>query len=574
MILKNLKKYRTILTLREVTPFLFLFFLIDRLFGPSIYRMNDDAFMSWLIAGQESAGMSDITVYTGSYYGKFLSFLTKNFQNIEWFGISQIISLGLFLSVLTILLEINFTDQITKIVMKTVLYVYFAWYLLSPTYTMTSIALAFISFIIFYQISLESKTKNIVLFFLVSSFGQIISWSFRPDGFYMAILLSMPLIIIFIAQKSRKSLIFILLSINIALVGIFIALDEMALDRSISKSKAWQKYYEFNSAYSTIKTNPAELVMYQEVIDGKIPEIRWNKVDTLIFQTNSFYDDVIFSGANLKVGVERVENDLGVKGIVKRGFESGFLRTVDYLKDSIYFLVVLFLVFFGVFLLRTKILFKVLFSLAYLLPVLAIFFYLGAGYRLPARVTLPALVFLIFIAVYLLYEKLASQQRLKYYFNFTSLMLIFIFLVGPNNIFDTSEKNRLTYNNMKINLSVMQKFGSDAVFVGSIEAFPENSYFAYRNNSYGEIKYLTSGWFSFSPIWYQKLFDLDLLNDDPYLALAQQSNVFWVSDSFRANMVNIYMNDRQILRKNLCRVANLSGNLGVYTFQSAVKCEN
>jgi len=58
-----------------------------------------------------------------------------------------------------------------------------------------------------------------------------------------------------------------------------------------------------------------------------------------------------------------------------------------------------------------------------------------------------------------------------------------------------------------------------------------------------------------------------------YNSLAKQENVYWVSNSYLAEILEMYMNDRNIYRGKLCSVAKLTGpdQAEIFTYQAKVE---
>ena len=81
---------------------------------------------------------------------------------------------------------------------------------------------------------------------------------------------------------------------------------------------------------------------------------------------------------------------------------------------------------------------------------------------------------------------------------------------------------------------------------------------------------LALDWSTFSPTWRGTVDKLGLDSNNVYNSLATQENVYWISNSYLAEILNMYMNDRQIYRGKLCSVAKLTGDdqAEIFTYQA------
>jgi hypothetical protein len=544
--------------------------------GPSHYRMNDDSIISWLVSGSESFDQNPITVYTGIIYGYWLMFLSSSFPSYEWHGISLTISLVIIFSLLTFFIFKNKKiPKSIRIISILIIWTYTAWYIPSPTYTMSSLSLGVVA-VIFLLFCILSDDKVPKLgYFLLSIFTQIISLLFRPDGYYLAVLVTSGMILYLLIFHSKSRINVLLLILNIATILSIYQLDRYLYEKEINSSRAWIKFFEFNHQYSKIKTNPAELDLYELIANEKTEKIQWDNVDALIFQGNSFFDDQVYSAEELSAGLSEIEYALGIRGLLNKDFSYSMKRTYSYLQDSQLHLVLLSFLFVSLLFFRLPYIQRLLLFFLAATPLYFAFYFLGAVSRLPLRVHFPVIIFLIiFLLVFIPLTNPILTKNYKVFLNIIGLATVISFIVSPHNFMNIRDENLRLKNNLEITTKIMKEVDSDGVFVGQILAFPETATLAYQKMPESGIRYLTSGWFTFSPPWYQKLYELELLDDDPYLALAQQPNIYWVSDAYLAEVLNMYMNNKGIIRKNLCLIETIPYKLGIYTFQSEEECSN
>ena len=94
-------------------------------------------------------------------------------------------------------------------------------------------------------------------------------------------------------------------------------------------------------------------------------------------------------------------------------------------------------------------------------------------------------------------------------------------------------------------------------------------YFSNLNWESGK-RTLALDWSTYSPSWRLTARNLELDSLNVYSSLATKKNVYWVSDAYLAEILNYYMNDRNIYRGKSCSVKKLSGkdNAEVFTYQA------
>jgi hypothetical protein len=558
-----------------LSPLLAVVYLSNLLLGPAHYRINDDIIISWLVSGTDSYGENTITVHTSIIYGYILRLLSVNYVDFEWHGILQIVSLIIILSVLNFFISRQKNIPISiKYGLIGLIYVYIFWYTANPTFTMTSITLGITGLILLLAAFSNEEKYPKFLYFFASVLAQIFSFLIRPDGYFFAVLICSALVVFYlILSRSTKNV--FLLGVNTITLLIVVFIDNQTLKQNLEDSRAWSKYYGFHKYFYQIKTNPAEIDLYELIARGEIEDLKWDNVDALILQTNSFYDQEIFSEEALAAGVSQIEDSFGFQGIIKRGANYTFKRTWSYLVESKTLLASLgFLLIANIFL-KIPAWKRLLTFTAGFTPLFLTFLYLGGSSRLPLRVHLPALVFFfIFWAIFILLITPKLNLISKMALLVGSIFITANFIFFSNNIFEVKENNLRLSENLNKNKKIMQEIDSEGIFIGQIAAFSMNTALAYQKTTHEDIAYLTSGWMTFSPPWYNKLYSLDLLDNDPYLALASQAGVYWVSDAYTAQVLNMYMNNHEIYRKNLCLLETISYGMSIYTFQSEEECSN
>ena len=117
--------------------------------------------------------------------------------------------------------------------------------------------------------------------------------------------------------------------------------------------------------------------------------------------------------------------------------------------------------------------------------------------------------------------------------------------------------------------------GESAILIGQIKYLDESYTNAYLRNHDLNTIHVSSGWHNFSPYWYANLKQLQL-NSNPLISLAEKDNLYWISDSYISEVLDMYMNDTDIFRQNKCEIANIGINNGlIYSFsKEKAKCLN
>ena len=278
----------------------------------------------------------------------------------------------------------------------------------------------------------------------------------------------------------------------------------------------------------------------------------------------------------MRIATDSASESIGIVGVINSSFFETLSRAEMYLKESVGFLVLILILITLYFLVEMKTRVKFAFLTTNITLLFFVFYYFSAVSRLPARVHLP----LIFgVSILLLVVLLDHKYQKKYLANFlllsSSAILIFSLVFGQNGVLQIGQTNVVNRSNIEQAILKLNQLDSDGKYVGLLEAFSLEAMLAYGSPKISDdIDYLTSGWMTFSPPWYEKRNSLDLLKNNPYEALAKQPGVYWVSDPVTAEVLNMYMNDREIFRKNKCAVADLHRGLKVYTYQSEKICED
>lgn len=546
------------------------------LFGPALNGMNDDSIIVWLTSGISGTTPTAITAYTSVFYGFILKFLYSVDQEIGWHGLIQ---LFLVISGISVLASLAFSvskrsNRNTFYFLLLVLSMFVIWFSPRPTFTVTGIFIGFISFCIYLIVLNKPLNKKVIIF---SGFLLIFSFFLRPEASYLAIafgVLNVFVYLVFLGSFSKQQLARIFLFLTPILL--LVILDSLATSVIKQQSTAWANYLEFNALNFKLDTNPAELVFYKKLENREIPNVDWTSVEAVLYQKNAYFDNRVFSNEVLSIATNSASESIGIAGVLNSSFLETLSRAGMYLNESVGFLALILILIILYFLTEMKTRVKWAYLATNVILLFFVFYYFSAVSRLPARVHMP----LIFgISVLLLIGLLDFKYHKKYlansFFLASAIILIFSLIIGQNGMKQISKINKVNRFNIEQAILKLNQLDSDGKFIGLLEAFSLEAMLAYGNPQISnDIDYLTSGWMTFSPPWYEKRNSLDLLENNPYEALAKQQGVYWISDPVTAEVLNMFMNDREIFRKNKCSILDLHNGLKVYTYQSETICED
>jgi hypothetical protein len=335
------------------------------------------------------------------------------------------------------------------------------------------------------------------------------------------------------------------------------------------------EYLNFQAIRHEIFYTPAFLKFNQGVISGDILNGIWSKIDFIILRDWAYADSNVFSYFNILSGRNNVSKYIGFEGVLN----SDFRQVFEFITNSISEVIpVLFIILFVAILIFYRNYLNIsnnLLLFALLTSYVMGFFYTAAVLRLPFRVIFPYLALLILALI--LFEKVAIDFSLNRLFSKVVLFVIVIQLgyLQFNSYLGTIGINSLNMKRLEFaenrDRELTQAFET-ATFIGPLAYFPisiQGSYFSNLNWQSG-VNTVALDWSTFSPTWRAQVAKLNLDRSNLYNSLAKQENVYWVSNSYLAEILEMYMNDRQIYRGKLCSVAKLSGSdqAEIFTYQA------
>jgi hypothetical protein len=163
------------------------------------------------------------------------------------------------------------------------------------------------------------------------------------------------------------------------------------------------------------------------------------------------------------------------------------------------------------------------------------FYYVLSIAKMEERVVIPLILNLWFFAFAFLDGKQVKGGKI-------SLFVFLIFIVINLSIFNkhvhhpTYFKERSKWNQGAIEFSQQQRnflsrIGNDAIFVGPISAIRLNWTSPYEVSQAKDPNFISLGWHSFSPTWYEKNQNIFNNDDSIFDNLKSNKQTYWVSDA-------------------------------------------
>ncbi len=536
--------------------------------------MNDDVLLSQMLSGEYTGIPSSGVTFISNILGNFISWLHRN-------NINEISIYGTILSVLNLIILLAVVkivtmkeNQTAKWIGIATLVLIFPVLLFSPTFTITAILLIGIGVlgILLYIIKGEEKNLYFIFYLLLILVGILI----RIDALYGIIIFLLPTSIIFLFLNYSSNLkIRIIIYSAISIFSIFIVLyyQDLILNQMVKSDYDFMNYVKFQEVLNTY--TPASLKLHQEIISGNAMQGIWSNVDFIVLRNWAYADFSIFGYKNMSLGSEFVSSLTGIKGLMNADILETLKLITYFLKNQLQVIIGLIsvsaLILIGNRNRKQTLVLLVSLNLSYL----AGFYFLASVLRIPDRTSFPLfIVYLIFLIIASDWKENKSEKMI-YKVLIGSLLVVFLTFFHFNNNFGllkliSANLNRIDFSVQRN--SELESFSKSAIFVGPLTYFPTVNQGVFSKNlhwSSGE-RVLSLSWATYSPNWYDMVSKLGLDSSNIYNSLARQKNVYWVSNSYLAEILNYYMNDRKIYRGKLCSVAKLSGTDGaeIFTYQA------
>lgn len=507
--------------------------------------------------------------------GNEISKLYSNFGNeVSWYGIFlYLVNFFIVISALRIAFMTGRRINLFLSIVFIILVVPFN--VLTPTYTVTSVLSSGVGLL---GIVVASKFSKEIFDWFIYSLLILLSFLIRPEALVGTLVFLGPtsLFFILIYRKivSKKGLILTSVA-TLGFLGFFNYLQVTFLAKLSRIEPNLAEYLNFQAIRHEIFYTPAFLKLNQGVISGNILNGIWSKIDFIILRDWAYADSNVFSYFNILSGRNNVSKYIGFEGVLNSDFSQVFEVITNSISEVIPVLFIILFVATLIFYRNYLNISNNMLSFALVTSYAMGFFYTAAVLRLPFRVIFPYLALLILALI--LFEKVAMDFSSNRLFSKVVLFVIVIQLgyLQFNSYLGTIGINSLNMKRLEFaenrDRELTQAFQT-ATFIGPLAYFPisiQGSYFSNLNWQSG-VNTVALDWSTFSPTWRAQVAKLNLDRSNLYNSLAKQENVYWVSNSYLAEILEMYMNDRQIYRGKLCSVAKLSGpdQAEIFTYQA------
>jgi len=532
--------------------------------------------LSQMLRGEYTGKPSSGVTFMSNLLGNAISWIYQNFSiEVSIYGLMLLISNLIILLAIIKIINVK-RNNIAKWVGLIAIVLIFPVLILSPTFTITAMLLIGLGILGITLFMLEDNKSNISFtFFLVMILLGIL---IRIEALYGIIIFIIPTCLLYIVLnfsnklQSRIIIFSIVTTFSILIVLFF---QHTALNDLIKEDYEFSNYVKFQDVHHLLTYTPSYLKLHQEIIAGNAMRGIWSNVDFIVLRNWAYADFTIFGFENMRLGSEYVSGFTGLKGLLAVDLVETLKLITYLLKDQLIVILTLLVVSAlilvnGINRIRTFFLITSL-SLSYLSG----FYFLAAVLRIPNRTSFPLLfVFLIFLVI-------ISDKNARIFQRFLSrvipIVLLSVLTISFHLNSDFGLSKLISSNENKLNFSVqrnseLERFSKSATYVGPTTYFPTVNQGVLSKNLYwssGE-RILPLSWSTYSPNWYDMVRKLSLDDSNIYLSLAKKENVYWVSNSYLAEILDMYMNDRQIYRGKLCSVAKLSGpdQAEIFTYQA------
>jgi hypothetical protein len=542
----------------------------------SLFLVNDDVILDQIMSGRYTGSPNSGTSFISNIFGILISNLYLILgSKYSIFGIFLIISNLVIVFSIILLAHIhksNFAYGIFLFVLLMIIPVL----VLSPTFTISSILLCGTGFIGLFSLIRNIRFNKSIFMFFVSII--ILGALLRIEAFIGVSIFTLPTLLTMLLMHLRKNYFkFYLKSLGtllLIIVGV-LTFQKLVFNHVAFTNPRYFEYIQFQEVLNTY--TPGSLKLHQAIISGDILRNIWSNIDFILLRNWAYADFSVFGFQNMNIGSNFVSEYSGLRGF----FNSNFFETLNvmgyYLESMI--LVIFLIISLSVislwlvgFKYRTLLIHCVLF-LSYFTG----FYYLAAVLRIPTRTSFPLLITAILLVATITLIRFNCVKSPNIYIQSFGLIFISFFLL----IFHT--RNEFGYsklkdeNNSKVLFSSqrnleLENFSKQATYIGPINFFPISNQGIYSKNVFWSsgTRTLPLSWATYSPYWYSFVKILELDSSNIYNSLARKQGVYWVSNPYLAEILNYYMNDRNIYRGKLCSVMKLSGkdNAEIFTFQA------
>jgi len=541
----------------------------------AVFAINDDSVIERILSGRYSLEANSIVSFMTLILGKCLSVLYSLFgTNFSWYGFFLLL-INFLVGIAIIRLGTIDKRSFNLWIAILVLVLITPFNILSPTYTVTSILSCGVGILgLFHALVRNIRYTEILFYLTLISVGFLI----RPEAVLGVIAILFPICMVFLffnKDKINKTKAFVSLSGILTLISSLQIIQRIMFERYYSTNSLIAEYLNFQSIRHEIFYTPALLKLHQAVISQDVLNGIWSNVDFILLRNWGYADLKFFSYENFLIGRNFVSGFIGLSGLLQsnptstiQGINQSLFEIFPLLFIVISALTLFFLYYkFGI---PNRIMFTVI-ILSYFFS----FYFMVSTLRLPFRITFPYLI--LFLISIFFFDKILRSQIYRVYTKATLIAFVILQVLVLQLNSELGLIGLLNSNRTKLEIAEKRDFEllqsvDSGIFIGPISYLPVATQGAYFSNLKWESgkKTLALDWSTYSPSWRLTARNLELDSLNVYNSLATKKNVYWVSDAYLAEILNYYMNDRNIYRGKLCSVKKLSGkdNAEIFTYQA------
>jgi len=445
----------------------------------------------------------------------------------------------------------------------------YLFFLIYPTYTISSLITGFTGVIIFYRNILTRSPKYIIpAMFLLNSF------IIRPDGYLVIIYFLIPgTMYIFIRCCKREKVLNRNLLIFVPTI-IFYLLEQTFKIYAIAQYQEWNDYWNFHNAFSAVTTNPSMLKMHGAIASFQISGIKWTNVEATLLHYVVFIDPTIFTSEQKQRAMNHVKDYIGISGLINAEISMTFARIWEFMSPvSLIFLALIIVLSVNIILNKTK--YYAYIFIFFTFYVGFLYYYLAAVLRIPPRINVP-IIFMIIIGILFLslYVKFTSEKVSVVLILFVGI-IVTSFQFQPAGFSGVQSKLIVKQRELIEIDAELNRIDPNGIFIGDIKFGIESYTDVFSNDYRGKTLDLTSGWHVFSPYWFTKVRSLGVLDGNPVPLLPYRENTYWVSGDYIGEVMAMYLNDRRYFWQGKCQVGSLPNAGLVFSYQISDKdCQN
>jgi hypothetical protein len=356
----------------------------------------------------------------------------------------------------------------------------------------------------------------------------LLGYALRVQGFQSSSLIWLPLILGSLGYQTLFKKIDYKIFINLSTAIASIAPIVFVIFINSNINSEWKDFYKFNKELGSIVTTTR--INYLEANKTKL-----NIDDELLTNLQNFAltDESNFKIETLEDLITKSNSSQGVSGLIKPVADVKFrAESLDKYGGLVMLMLLLPL---AATLINTRN--RIYFFHLVLVTALILFsfYYVLSTAKIEERVVIPLALNLWFFAFAFLNEKKIKRGS-KSFFLYLIFGMVFLSIFNRHVHHPTYFKERSKWNQGAIEFAKQQKdilseLGDKAIFVGPISAIRVNWTSPYESSQTKELNFISLGWHSFSPTWYEKNQNIFKNEDSIFDNLINNKQTHWVSDA-------------------------------------------